>query len=654
MAVSVKINGTLVNSRVLPVSINFTRNIEYRGSANLVFKAPSGDALEPVLGQSVQIYDGASRVWYGSIDSVSRSFMGNAGWIAWTLTCVTLEQRLDRHFVSPRLYAAQSAGSIVADLLSSTGSGEGIAAGTIEGGVTVGRISYDNDRLTDAIAALAKGSNKYWMVDADVNLHFVSRSTFSAPFNLDGSNARRINFAWEETKRDRRTRQLVRCGFGPFAAEVEVFVGDGSTQNFTLTKAVSQIDSVVLSTGGSRAATDGTFTGAPNDGDTITVGALTYTFRNTIDNAKFGEVRIGGGTDYCTNLAHAINNDGGVRGTGYSLPTWTNPLVKSAAAGPFINFVVRRLGADGNATALSESLSNFTLSGPFALGSDGVLTDQTVGVAGVDTDTDWFFAPDESGMQSNAIMAGGSYAIVSYRPVGGDVIAVEDTALAASVAAIEGTTGVSENLVEAEFSDAPTALNYANGLLDAYKPTQETIRFSLDDPGLKPGQLLTVNFASAPFSRVNGGWLLEEVSGQYSGTGIEAHFRYTCTGINGTRRGQWIQAWEALTSTGGASSSRGSIGGSSSGGTALSGAFHAVTFTADATVSYAAPTADGQLLTVEIAQDATGGWVVTWDAAVFAADTLIDVYAAPSKVTRFLFMSRGGKWYQCAPQLLLA
>lgn len=653
MAISVKINGVSAGARIVPSSIQFNRNIEYRGSAAFTLKCAANDVLEPLMGQSVEIFSGATRVWYGSIDSLTAKFLelvpGSARYIAWEVQAVTLEQRLDRHFVSPRLYSGLTAGAIVTDLMNSVGSGEGITLGTIEAGLTLGKVAYDNHRLTDAFAEIATGSGKIWMVDAAAQLHFVSRTTFTAPFVLDLPTSRRVNFQFTETKRDRRTRQLLRCGFTPFAPMIEVIQGDGATQNFTLSKSVKMIESIFI-TDGTRALGSGTFSGLPSAGETITVGQATYTFRATVDNTVFGEVKIGATAAECaTNLAAAIRQDTGA-GTLYSLPTWPNFTFTAIEGGASIAFFARQPGTGGNALTISEALTNFALGGAWpdtSPGTDGTyLTEQTFGIENVDVDKDWFYAPNEAGLLSTAVMDASTYAIVTYRPVGGDVIAVEDTALAATIATVEGTTGISENLAEAEHGDAPTALAHANGLLEAYSPTQNTIQFRVDSQ-VKPGQLLTVAFGSAPWDRLDGTWLIEEVSGYYVGNGVLDGFRYNVTAINGTRRGQWIQAWEQLTLGRGATSSVGGVGsGAGTGsGSGISNLIKDQELTANTNITHAAPVGS-ETLTVFVAQDATGGWTITWDAATFDSDTLVDVDLRANAITVFTFIGKGGKWHQ--------
>lgn len=655
MAISVKINGTSVGSRILPKSVSFARTIEYRGRAQFTLKAPSGDPFEPQEDQKVEIFDASARVWQGAVFSYKRTFAGNSGNLNWDISAVTLERRLDMLYISPRIYKNTTAGAIVADLLSSTGSGQGIAAGTIEAGATISKVVYNWTRLSDAIAELATQSNKYWLVDADANLHFASRTTFSAPFTLGDSNVRRVDHSVDLSLQDRRTRQRVRANWAAFAPEIELFSGDGSTVNFTLSKAVDQVAAIVVTTG-FRASSTGNFTGLPSNGETFTLGGFTYTWRTALDNTQFGGVLIGGtASACCQNLVDAINNSGNGKGTRYSLPTWTHFTCQAEASSTNLLVIARAPGTPGNAIAIGGTTSHLTLAGALLIdGVDGINTPQEVGVADVDTDKDWYYAPGEAGLfNGTGPMAIGRYAVVSYRPVGGDVVAVEDTSLIAAVAAVDGTTGVSEDLAaDTNILTAAAALDTANGLLGAYKTPSTTIRIILDQPGILPGQLVTLAMSSAPFTRLNGNWLITEVAGSYGGN-LRPGFRYALTAITGARIGTWLRGWEQLAATDGSAGSSGSSGtGGGGGGGDTAGMVASFTLTANAMLSAAAPSSDGQALTVRITENATGGWTITWDPASFDADTLVDLDKRPSKLTVYEFKALGGKWTQVAYPLM--
>ena len=114
----------------------------------------------------------------------------------------------------------------------------------------------------------------------------------------------------------------------------------------------------ITNVGGSSAAATGTLTLAanPTDGETVTVGAVTYTWSVTPSVAY--EVFIGGdANDSATKLAAAINDDG-VAGIDYFPGLVAHPLV-TAAVGVGDSVVVTAItpGTAGNAIATTETMA---------------------------------------------------------------------------------------------------------------------------------------------------------------------------------------------------------------------------------------------------------------------------------------------------------
>lgn len=93
------------------------------------------------------------------------------------------------------------------------------------------------------------------------------------------------------------------------------------------------------------------------DGDTVTIGDITYTFQDTLVDAPYN-VHVGAtDSDSLDNLIAAINGSGGTEGTDYGTGTLPHPLV-SAAAGVGDTMDVTALEADGAAIATVASLTS--------------------------------------------------------------------------------------------------------------------------------------------------------------------------------------------------------------------------------------------------------------------------------------------------------
>lgn len=128
-----------------------------------------------------------------------------------------------------------------------------------------------------------------------------------------------------------------------------------------------------------------------SDGDTVTIGSQTYTFKTTLTDGSThaGEVHIGASADASlTNLASAINGTG-TRGTDYDSSTPVNTKVTSGAVSSHaITVTATVAGQAGNNIATTETSAHLswgdaTLDG----GSGGVIKDYFLDSAGsVNTD----------------------------------------------------------------------------------------------------------------------------------------------------------------------------------------------------------------------------------------------------------------------------
>jgi flagellar hook protein FlgE len=122
-----------------------------------------------------------------------------------------------------------------------------------------------------------------------------------------------------------------------------------------------QLDMNLDASGSLPAAASGvlTMTGNASDGDTVTIGGTTYTFRTNLSSpAVADEVSIGTTTaDTLANLAAAINGTTG-SGTTYSTGTTANASVTATATATTLSLVASTSGTAGNSIATTGTLAN--------------------------------------------------------------------------------------------------------------------------------------------------------------------------------------------------------------------------------------------------------------------------------------------------------
>lgn len=112
---------------------------------------------------------------------------------------------------------------------------------------------------------------------------------------------------------------------------------------------------------GVKATAELSFTGAAlTDGDTVTIGTRTYTFKTLLTGAP-DEVLIGAVTDSLANLKSAVNGTAG-EGTTYGAGTVSHASVEATTltGTTALSFRARVAGETGNTIAKSEASSNLS------------------------------------------------------------------------------------------------------------------------------------------------------------------------------------------------------------------------------------------------------------------------------------------------------
>jgi hypothetical protein len=104
------------------------------------------------------------------------------------------------------------------------------------------------------------------------------------------------------------------------------------------------------------------FSGNPADGDTVTIGATTYTFKT--DMASANDIKLGGSqTDSISTLVKVINGTG-ASGTDYFAGTTTpNASASAASSGSEVTISAKTAGAAGNSVVLAATGSAMSASG---------------------------------------------------------------------------------------------------------------------------------------------------------------------------------------------------------------------------------------------------------------------------------------------------
>lgn len=123
------------------------------------------------------------------------------------------------------------------------------------------------------------------------------------------------------------------------------------------------------------------------NGDTVTVAGKVYTFQTTLTNVD-GNVHIGAAnTNSMTNLFNAINGSGGVPGTDYAAATTANASVTATnPTGTTVKVTAKSSGVAGNSIAVSESSAHLSWGAPtLAGGVNAVANEVFIGALATDS-----------------------------------------------------------------------------------------------------------------------------------------------------------------------------------------------------------------------------------------------------------------------------
>lgn len=298
-----------------------------------------------------------------------------------------------------------------------------------------------------------------------------------------------------------------------------------------------------------------------------------YTFVAALDNTQPFEVLIGAtAAATAQNLVDAINANPATAGVLYSLPTIENPSCNAdAPSGSAFTLRVKIHGAAGNsAPALSKICPNFAWSGATCSGgSDGTSTS-------LNLQQDFLWLKGDQTVTCLNAVAGGTSLEVSYYRLGGDCVAVENTAQVQLRAVLEGGTGQYQQLLNDSSNTSYAAiLQEAQQTLAQFSVLTSSFAFKTYQIGLSPGDLLTLVLTN-PTSIYNGQWQIQRIDGAYvpqlpdtpgrfltwdemamawdqatmtwDQTGIPATgcFLYTVTVVNVVGAPNWISEWENL------------------------------------------------------------------------------------------------------------
>lgn len=234
-----------------------------RATCTLSFIIRPGSTFAPTIGQFLEIYDGDTRVWVGTIDQVEITWIGDAGYHVAAVTGVGLEALFDGVQLDKVQYTSAitpiTCGGVVTDLFG-LASIPIVTLGTISDGPDVVSLSVTD--VKQALDTLALCAGFIWYIDPqDAKLYFQDASDRAADWELGDSPDTSANgaifesFDWKQSRQDFADTWVSQLPGSAIPSQTKIFAGDGTTTVWTLDSVPQFILSADISPVGTGATT---------------------------------------------------------------------------------------------------------------------------------------------------------------------------------------------------------------------------------------------------------------------------------------------------------------------------------------------------------------------------------------------------------------
>lgn len=238
-----------ISESAVSFTLNIFDNINTRSMANLTV-----DTNNPItVGQEVIINDDSTKIFAGTIDSYTKTFLRGSGGTQsrrrYNLRCIDFNQIADRRRVAAT-FVNQTISFIINNIVDNFLVDENITVGTISKGSTIiDQAVFNHIRITDAFDYLrdAVGGDLNWNIDFDKELTFFQRADNTGIAFTDSTC---LSMTLEETRKEYRNSQLVRAGDSTTETQVDEIPSpkpDGESRTFIMrfplaTKPVIKVD----------------------------------------------------------------------------------------------------------------------------------------------------------------------------------------------------------------------------------------------------------------------------------------------------------------------------------------------------------------------------------------------------------------------------
>lgn len=192
-----KINGTDRSSLVVRDSLEINQILTSQvDTAVFLLRKYGSRTVVPNVGDDVGIYQDTTKIFGGTITTVNESEISSADGLVYEVRVTDYTFLLDSKLVS-ETYSSQTIAYIINDLITKYASG--FTSVNVSSTFTITKIVFNQVPISQCIKRLADVLRYDWYVDENKDIHFFSKFTNSAPYNLTDTSGNYVNETLERT-----------------------------------------------------------------------------------------------------------------------------------------------------------------------------------------------------------------------------------------------------------------------------------------------------------------------------------------------------------------------------------------------------------------------------------------------------------------------
>ncbi len=190
-----KINGTDRSSLIERDTLQITQILTSQAdTAVFTYRKYGSRSIVPAVGDDIGIYQSSTKIFGGTVTSIKETEISSADGLLYEVTATDYTFLLDSKLVS-ETYSNKTVAYIINDIL--TKYTTGFTSVNVSSTFTITKIVFNQIPISQCIKRIADVLRYDWYVDESKDIHFFSKFTNSAPYNLTDTSGNYVNESLE-------------------------------------------------------------------------------------------------------------------------------------------------------------------------------------------------------------------------------------------------------------------------------------------------------------------------------------------------------------------------------------------------------------------------------------------------------------------------